>query len=352
MRHTRPDPRWIQFSAATVFALLVITSFAVAQNERILHRFGAASGGTYPSTGLIADSAGNLYGVTLGGGAYGDGAVFQLTPPSAEGGAWTETILHHFGASTDDGISPRGPLTFDTAGNLFGTTASGGDGDGSVFELSPPSTTGGTWTYTQLASFSNATVTKFPSSKLIFDKAGNLYGTSYGGRVENSPSCGGYCGNVFEMQPPSVLGGSWTLTSIYDFLSSGRPDGIFPNGLILGDGGAVYGTTAEGGGTSSVGTFFKLAPPDVSGGAWTEKVLYTFNNATGNPIEPNALELHLGKFLGTSSLGGTSGFGSVFQMIQTSPENWFASVLYSFSGGSDGAYPANGGVASDAAGNL
>jgi uncharacterized repeat protein (TIGR03803 family) len=356
MKRTRFSPRCVQASAA-MFALLLATSFAAAQTEQILHRFGSPTDGSQPESGLIADDAGNLYGTTYRGGTFNWGTVYELTPPAIAGGAWTETILHEF-SNRPDGAYPEGPLTFDSAGNLFGTTSDGGAGSGgylvgTVFELSPPATTGGTWGYATIASFTSSTIALGPGGKLIFDQAGNLYGTS-GGGIKNDSVCGPLsCGNVFELQRPSVPGSAWTETSIYDFLSSGTTDGISPHGLILGGGGVLYGTTS-GGGTRRSGTFYKLTPPATVGGSWTEKVLYNFSKAAGEPFGPNALELHSGSFFGTSQGGGTLevNFGTVFQLIQTSPEDWTVSVLYSFGGAPEGAVPTIAGVISDAAGNL
>jgi uncharacterized repeat protein (TIGR03803 family) len=140
--------------AIVVLTFLVFTvSSAQAGNQKVLYTFTGGVDGSQPyQAGVIFDPAGNLYGVTQYGGAYGKGTVFQLTPST--GGAWTETVLHSFTAGTD-GQQPQGGLVIDGAGNLFGTTSGGGDRNaecGTVFELSP---TDSGWTFAVLHSFTN-----------------------------------------------------------------------------------------------------------------------------------------------------------------------------------------------------
>lgn len=191
--------------------------------EKVIHTFGTqAEDGADPVNGLIFDRTGNLYGVTIWGGSgefsscfYGCGTVFEMTPTG--NGQWTETVLHNFANNGTDGIYPVSDLVFDASGNLCGTTSDGGssgtgcgpgDGYGTVFELTPGSN--GQWTETVLHNFMDNGVdgnNPDPTSGLIFDGAGNLYGTTqYGGN--NNPSCSAWgCGTVFELTPGS---GSWT----------------------------------------------------------------------------------------------------------------------------------------------
>src|SRR5262249_42360389 len=145
--------------------------------------------GANPQAGLIFDSSGNLYGTATGGGRAsnctgGCGVVFELSPPATAGGTWTPTLLHSFAGGAGDGANPRAGLIADSSGNLYGTTMLGGGtgcagaGCGTVFELFPPATSGGTWTERLLHSFAGgAGDGSFPSSGLIFDRSGNLYGT-------------------------------------------------------------------------------------------------------------------------------------------------------------------------------
>ena len=169
---------------AVVFTLaVVLTPSAQAQTpatsvvwtEKLLHSFNDTDG-ALPRAGLIFDAAGNLYGTTNAGGTYDAGTVFKLAPTGD--GSWTETVLHNFGNGTD-GALPAAGLIFDAAGNLYGTTEVGGFyGDGTVFELTPNGSGG--WTEQVLFSF-NLADGWYPYAGLILDAAGNLYGTTYTG---------------------------------------------------------------------------------------------------------------------------------------------------------------------------
>ncbi|MGB6677132.1 MAG: choice-of-anchor tandem repeat GloVer-containing protein, partial [Terriglobales bacterium] len=169
--------------------------------EQVLYAFQGGTDGSSPSSGLIFDAAGNLYGETEGGGAYGGGTVFELSPSS--NGGWTETVLYSFQGGSD-GSEPSDGLVFDQAGNLYGTTLYGGaNGGGTAFELSPNSNGG--WTETVLYSFDANNQASTPQG-VIFDQKGNLYGTALG-----LVGCGykgdEYCGAVFELSPNSNGGG-------------------------------------------------------------------------------------------------------------------------------------------------
>ena len=168
-----------------------------------------------------------------------------------------------------DGAQPVAGL-IDKAGNLFGTTAFGGfAGSGTVFELTPPSTPGGSWTETVLYSFQGGTDGYFPYSALVSDGAGNLYGTTLAGGAVCP-----ICGTVFKL---SKRGGVWTETILHNF---GFTDGANPFGkLLLAVDGNLYGTTVSGG-DFSAGTVFELSAPNRPRGAWTEKVLYSFTGSS------------------------------------------------------------------------
>ena len=256
----------------TVFKLSAPSSRDGAWKETVLYRFTGGSDGSGPYAGLVFDKVGNLYGTAVGGGtvtcsngANGCGVVFELSPPAAPGGAWTETVLHTFSGS--DGSNPRARLTFDQAGNLYGTAWSGGGrsgcgsaGCGVVFELMAPAAQGGAWTYSVLHSFSqNGSDGFLPESDVIFDQTGNLYGTTTVGGTGNAG------GTVFELETPT-----WTETILYTFPIAKTGNSGPAAGVIFDQAGNLYGTT-EGGGTSDEGTVFELTP---SGGAWTESVLF------------------------------------------------------------------------------
>jgi len=161
-------------------ALVIAAGPAWAQTESVILKL-TASTGQDPAGGMIADSAGNLYGTALIGGPGGYGTIFELSPPTTSGGAWTETTLHAF-SGAPDGFSPVGPLVLDKAGNLYGTTTYGGLGVpynyGIVFELSPPVVAGDPWTETILYTFQDLPDGQTPNGGLVRDSAGNLYGTT------------------------------------------------------------------------------------------------------------------------------------------------------------------------------
>jgi uncharacterized repeat protein (TIGR03803 family) len=210
--------------------------------ESVIYSF-SGSDGKYPLSGLTFDQSGNLYGTTWGGGAYGYGAVYQLTP---SGSGWTESILYNFTGGAD-GASPYGGLIFDQSGSLYGATSTGGsDGGGTVFKLSPP----GTWTtLTVLYSFTNASNQCGPRATLVMDGAGNLYGTTI---------CDGayFLGSVFELTPSD---GTWTLTSLHDFAGV-HNDGTQPSSNVVIDvDGNLYGTT-QSGGAHGDGVVWEITP--------------------------------------------------------------------------------------------
>jgi len=228
------------FGYGTVFELTPDTGGGWV--ERILHDFADnGSDGYSPEASLIFDSYGNLYGTTLLGGVYDDGIVFEL---AKTGGEWEETVLCSFDYA--DGANLQGSLLFDSAGNLYGTTSSGGEGYGTVFELTPAR--GGGWAESVVHLFQNGKDGDDPISGLILDNAGNLYGTTVGGGTYGS-------GTVFELSPTA---GTWTESILHNFGSSG--DGVNPGfGVLVFDGaGNLYGTTF-GGGIYGDGTVFEIA---------------------------------------------------------------------------------------------
>ena len=264
-------------------------------NETVIHTFTDTAGGdgSTPSGGLIFDASGNLYGTTSGGGTYKSGTVFKLTP---SGNAWTETILYNF-AGKPDGAGPVGDLIFDGAGNLYGTTASGGSnanhntsGDGTAFQLSP--NLDGTWTEKVLHSFGAGGDGANPLAGLAADASGNLYGTTlYGGTTPN----GGH-GTVFQL---AFSNGTWAESVISSFTVSGG--GNFPQSpLTVGRSGNLYG--AANGGSGHNGVIYQLS---LANGVWTHQPYYTFPNvASGVHPTGNLLIDGAGNFYGTTVSGG------------------------------------------------
>ena len=320
--------------------------------EQVLYSFqDNGQDGIQPEASLIFDNAGNLYGTTYLGGSGGDGSVFELSPNS--GGGWSEKILYNFQFNSAQGTIPSSGLVFDKGGNLYGTTEQGGTGDcgfemacGTVFELAPQPD--GSWSETVLYSFQSTPDGAFPSGNLVFDNGGNLYGTTASG---GNPSCDSYgCGTVFELSPQFS---GWAEAVIYDF--QGSPDGENPDaGVIFDAAGNLYGTTVGGGANSNqqcvsdsaCGTVFELTPK--VGGGWNETVLHSLSFAEGSNPESGLIFDKSGNLYGTTSLGGPGacpsgdliGCGTVFELSPSSGGGWSATVLHSFqANGKDGRHP-------------
>lgn len=297
----------------------------------LLYSFTGGQDGWNPVGDLVLDQMNNLYGVTFGNAPVNCGVVFQLSPPLQRGGSWKQTVLHTFGGP-GDGCETLAGLLLDQAGNLYGTTFNGGsDGDGTVFQLTPLS--GGGWVENVLYSFSDGVDGGHPMSNLVIDGAGNLYGTTAGGGLYNNK------GTIFELSPPSSPGGVWTETVLHSFH---RVDGANPwAGVVFGPSGALFGTAFVGG-TANLGTAFRLSLPAMPGGAWRLTVLHDFAGTDGSkPIAGLTVGNNGGALYGTTSAGGANGEGTVFQ-ITNSDGSSTESVLYSFTGGSDGAQPYGG----------
>ncbi|MGH9498520.1 MAG: choice-of-anchor tandem repeat GloVer-containing protein [Terriglobales bacterium] len=248
------------------------------------------------------------------------------------------SVLYTFGTNPDDGFLPNGGLVFDKAGNLYGTTQKGGSspictpGCGTVFELTPGQ--GGAWTESIIYSFCsevNCTDGAYPLAGLVIDDLGNLYGTTKAGG--NGVSCGG-CGIVFELSPPKAPGGAWTKTDLWDFGSSGAHDAANPAARLTWDGaGNLYGTTYFGG-NGGLGTVFELSP--TQGGGWSEKVLYSFC-LTGPPkcadgFEPMAAVAFdkSGNLYGTTFAGGAHLSQGTLYKLSPGNGTWTETTLYSF----------------------
>jgi uncharacterized repeat protein (TIGR03803 family) len=322
--------------------------------ERVLHSFRPTRDGENPVGGLVFDAAGNLYGTTSGGGAYGAGTVFELSPEAS--GGWTEKILHNFNDNGTDGSTPYGTLILDVSGNLYGTTVIGGNGAcshdltvgcGTVFELSPGA--GGLWTEKILHNFvSNGVDGLYPNRALLVDSAGNLYGTTYSGGNRTSCGQGTSCGTVFELSPKA--GGEWTEKILHNFNLNGS-DGTNPLCSLIFDGaGNLYGTTWQGG-VYGEGTAFRLSPQP--GGGWTESVLHAFGEGTGGKLPTAGLTMDAaGNLFGTTNEGGANGNGTVFELTPAAGGTFTESVEFGFPAVAAGGFSPESGLTTDAVGNL
>jgi uncharacterized repeat protein (TIGR03803 family) len=336
--------------SATLLLLMfgALLGAAWAQTESVLYSFctqANCTDGAYPQAGLIFDQEGNLYGTTLNGGASagkdGYGVVFKLTPEGKY------AALYTFCAQTNctDGAEPEAGLVFDKKGNLYGSTLYGGAyGDGVVFKLTPKGKE------TVLYSFcaprgSGCADGKWPGAGVILDQKGNLYGTTVEGGA--SSSCNGYgCGVVFKITPEGKE------TVLYTFCAQTNcTDGAAPYaGLIFDQKGNLYGTTYSGGGNGA-GAVFKLTPKG------RETVVYSFCAQGGSKCTDGAgpsaglVFDQKGNLYGTT-LGGEAprSDGVVFELTPEGKET----VLYSFcwqDNCTDGQNP-YAGVVFDPKGNL
>jgi uncharacterized repeat protein (TIGR03803 family) len=321
MAHPEKSIRQSGFSPArltclpSILAIIVALSPAAhAQTLSALHTFNGRPDGREPIAGVTMDAAGNLYGTTYYGGANDVGLVYKL---AHKGSGWLLSPLYSFQGG-HDGSGPVGGVTIGRDGNLYGTTSLGGQhGAGTVYKLSPPPNLCHSfqcpWTETPLYQFTGGADGGTPDAAVIFDSAGNMYGTAAGGGMGNN-------GVVFKLTPS---GSGWTESVLYSF--AGSPDGAGPFSAVTFDGnGNLYGTT-NGGGTG-FGTVYQLTP---SGSGWTEKVLYAFQNSNDGAIPYAGVVLDPdGNLYGATFYDGAHGGGAIFELMPSNGD-WILRVLYS-----------------------
>jgi uncharacterized repeat protein (TIGR03803 family) len=371
-----------------VFGLTVVTTGAAhAQSFQLIYTFGGGLDGGQPYSGLTINAKGDLFGTTHAGnqginwgqvyalrhsgsgytfsdltlvdGALDAPAVFgpngtfyttspnnlsfyhhgyalNVSPPSTVvcfgiPCLWNANVINVFSGGADGGTPNYGALIFDQAGNMYGTTSLGGSGNGVVYEMVG---SGANWTEQAIYAFAGSPDGATPYSGVIFDNAGNLYGTTTAGGASGN-------GAVYELSPS---GSGWTEQVLYSF--TGGSDGSYPTaGLIFDASGNLYGATNVGG-TGGGGTAFELSP---SGGGWTYSLLYSFTG--GANCGPWAsLTLNGGNLYGTTVCDGANSAGNVFE-LSPSGNSWTYSSLYDFTGGNDGQFPYSY-VLFDPAGNL
>jgi uncharacterized repeat protein (TIGR03803 family) len=314
--------------AALAITILLTTAVvaiqsAQAQTFNVLYSFKGKHDGSWPTTGVIRDAEGNLYGTTYSGGKYNLGTVFKLDKTGKE------TVLHHFKGSPRDGANPLAGLLRDAEGNLYGTTSLGGSapygGVGAVFKIS----TNGKETV--LYNFTGTGADgAIPQAALLRDPRGDLYGTTLLGGVYDF-------GTVFKLDKTGAE------TTLYSFAGLDMWDGAYPYAPLVRDKeGNLYGTTAQGGIVD--GTVFKL---DKNG---QETVLWGFSDADGaEPCAGLVLDAN-GTLYGTTLYGGPyMDYGTVFR-VDTTGDNFAVIHDFSWTDG-DGAYPGTP-LILDAQGNL
>jgi len=317
--------------------LFRLTPSANGQWKEIpFYSFKGGSNGAYPTGSIVLGPNRAFFGVTVGGGAYSDGIVFELTLPTVQ-----QIALYNFQEEANSPTSPNS-LIRDQAGNLYGTTLTGGiQALGSVFELSPAS--GGKWTYQEIFTFSYggeyAQYGAYPYGALTIDATGNLYGTTFEGGVYGD-------GTVFELTNTSR---GWKESLLYNF-TGGDNGGAPLAGVIFDSQGNLYGTTLNGG-QDEVGTVFQLAPKRRG---WVHQVLYSFSGGHdgGSPYYGSLVLDAAGNLFGTTKNGGDAQLGTVFKLARNSRSHkWKETVLHSFTGAPDGVNPLFG-LVIDPAGNL
>jgi len=300
-----------------------------------LYTFQGGTDGQMPESRVIFGPDGTLYGTTNGGGSSENGMVYNLRPRATFcptiGCPWIKTVLYSFQGGMDGAVPGPSDLTFDSAGNIYGTTTSGGGlGEpGTVFELSRSS---GQWMEQILYRFTGLNGDgSYPIGGVIFDPAGNLYGTTAsGGGVLSA-------GTAYQLQ---FSGGTWNENRIYGFgLNASNPSG----GFIFDQQGNLYGETNSNGVQNHGGTVYELQP---NNGNWTEQVLGVIGiGPRGTPTMDAAGNLYVAQ---TDNEHGDH--GSIFK-LSPGPNGWTSTNLYHFTGGSDGSFPL-GTLLLDAHGNI
>lgn len=239
-------------SVTLIMALVLAPGAWAANTYKVLLKFNGTDGAG-PEDALVFDSSGNLYGTTRGGGSFGAGAVFELTPNPDS--SWTQTVLHAFRGGKD-GVVPQGTLVFDQAGSLYGVTLGGGAyGDGTVFKLMR---SGGIWKKSVLHQFKGGKDGNTPFAGVVFDTVGNLYGTTYGGA---NGDCGNQwgppgCGTVYKLIPNGK--GGWSEQVVRRFAGNAASNPQGP--IVLDAAGKLYSTTSNNGSINGHGAVFEITP--------------------------------------------------------------------------------------------
>ena len=316
-------------------------------SEIVLYEFTGGADGATPQGGLVFDASGNLYGTTAPAFGSDPGLVFKLTPNPD--GTWSESVIYSF-TGGEDGSFPSSGVIFDAAGNLYGTARYGGNlacegalpGCGVVFKLAP--NPDGSWTQSVLYSFTGGADGANPLAGLIFDESGNLYGTAASGGRFHDCIDGQGCGTAFKLTPQPD--GSWMQSVIFAFSASAGGEPAAP--MMFDAAGNLYGTTSRGGENQN-GVVFQLEKN--LDGSWTENVLHAFSGRMDGRLPDQGLTLGAsGSFYGTTSYDNYSGAGTAFKFKKDSNGNWRGQTVYQFDQGVVGGSPFR--MILDSAGNL
>jgi uncharacterized repeat protein (TIGR03803 family) len=264
----------------------------------VIHTFTGGNDGSGPGSPVAIDRQGNVYGTTPTGGANAMGVVFQLRPDAS--GQWKLRVIHTFTGGTDGAGGSASRLLIDAAGNLYGAcTVGGANGFGTVFEMSPSQ---GKWQFATLYAFRDSPDGGLPYGGLIFDKAGNLYGTTYYAGVHD-------LGTVYKLTHNH---GTWSESVLYSF--KGGADGASPISSLAADGaGNLYGTTSDGGASAcGCGVIFKMTRGAT--GKWTESVAYRFPGSPSPGFAYNGMVGDsAGSFYGATVHGGSGNDGAIYK---------------------------------------
>ncbi len=311
---------WTVLAALLAVSPTLLTSAWAKPKYRVLQYI---PGGLF--LGVTFDSQGNLFGASAADDGDNCGTIFELMPQPK--GKWMVTTVHEFVSGTD-GCGPSGNLIFDEAGNIYGTTrVSGPNGYGTVYELTRGS---GGWSLNVLFSFDGSDGNN--PFGLVMDRSGNLYGLAGGGA--------NYVGIAYELTPGS---GGWNESVLYNF-GSDEYDASYPTGaLILDRAGNLYGTSAHGG-KYVYGTVFEL---ERTSGGWEENLLWPFDGRDGGGPQAGVVFDHAGHLYGTTEGGGSNtcdgdSCGVAFKLVRGRAGQWKETVLYGFENPADGFFPSSG----------
>jgi len=378
-RATSPTTIAAVLTLTMLFTLVLVAAPAQAQTLTVLHTFTGGADGYEPFAGVTLDQQGRIYGTTYEGGSYNSGVVYRLVL-EAEG--WVLSPIYSFGSREHDGGYPGARVVFGPDGLLYGTTSSGGaEGYGTVFSLRPPATACTTalcpWAETILYSFTGGADGAYPQfGDLAFDQAGNIYGTTYGGGSSNdgvvfklarsgggwtesvlwnfggSSGAGPYAGVIFDsagdlygttpgtVYELSPTQSGWTETTLYSFTGD---DGYGAGGLVMDAHGNLFGIT--GGFDGGISAAYELTPQN---GSWSFTLLQNFGDEYIGAVAAPTFDSQ-GNLYGPLPTIGGDFTGEIFKLTP-SGNQWIYSPFYTFNGSNSG-IPL-GAVAFDASGNM